>query len=156
MREGTTFAIVSVCLVLTILDSPCAAFSPSGSIPFKSAAAVSRNMVDPVIATDVGIAVVSAAAGAASQFPRINQLQRELDIARTALTQSEQELVTKITQLEDRLYEMDAEFEAQTTKFKKQYDTKMREDLARMTEKMKVGGDQRCPLVPLRCALIQY
>ncbi len=36
---------------------------------------------------DAAIAVVSAAAGAASQFPRIQQLERDLDSARSALTE---------------------------------------------------------------------
>ena len=36
---------------------------------------------------DAAIAVVSAAAGAASQLPRIQQLEKDLDLARRALTQ---------------------------------------------------------------------
>lgn len=36
---------------------------------------------------DAAIAVVSAAAGAASQLPRIQQLEKDLDTARSALTQ---------------------------------------------------------------------
>ena len=43
-------------------------------------------VVDP-ISVNVGIAVVSAAAGAATQFPKIQELERELEIAKLALTE---------------------------------------------------------------------
>lgn len=86
---------------------------------------------------DVGIAVVSAAAGAVSQLPRIQQLERELKTVRAALTDSENEMVAKIKELEDKLFLMDKEFEGQTEKFRKQYDFKMRDELERITAKMK-------------------
>lgn len=94
------------------------------------------HIIDP-FAVDFGIAVVSAAAGAASQIPRIQSLERELEITRAALTESEQELVSKITELEEKMFVMDQEFEQQTARFKKQYDQKMKEDLRQVTEKMK-------------------
>jgi alanyl-tRNA synthetase len=96
-----------------------------------------RIVLDPTV-VDAGIAVVSAAAGAASQFPRIQQLERELKSAKDSLTKSEEELVSKITELEDKLFHMDQEYEQATTRFKKQYDTKMKEDLERVADKMKV------------------
>jgi hypothetical protein len=45
-----------------------------------------RFMIDP-ISINVGIAAISAAAGAASQFPKMQALERELEIAKLALTQ---------------------------------------------------------------------
>jgi hypothetical protein len=101
-------------------------------------------VIDPLMLSldalpfDAGIAALSAAAGALSQMPKIQQLERELDITRAALTDSEQQLVDQIHELEEKLFTMDKEFEGQTEKFKKQYDLKMREDLERITEKMKV------------------
>lgn len=95
------------------------------------------HILDPAASMDLGIAVVSAAAGAASQWPRIQSLERELSTTRAALTESEQEMVAKIHALEEKLHVMDTEYEAQTDKFKKQYDLKMRDDLAAITEKMK-------------------
>jgi hypothetical protein len=96
-------------------------------------------MIDPTaFPLDVGIAAVSAAAGAFSQVPKIQQLERELDLTREALTDSEQEMVSKIHELEEKLFTMDREYEGQTDKFKKQYDLKMRDNLAQMTEKIKI------------------
>lgn len=92
--------------------------------------------IDPNLALDVGIAVASAAAGAASQLPRVQQLERELSITKEALTQSEQEMVRKITELEEKLFEMDKEFEEQTDRFKKKYDNRMRGELERIKEKI--------------------
>lgn len=70
---------------------------------------------DPLF-LDLGIAAVSAAAGAASQLPRIQELQRELDISRAALSESENEMVTKIYDLEEKLFLMDQEFEGRCIK----------------------------------------
>ena len=52
-------------------------------------------VVDP-ISVNVGIAVVSAAAGAATQFPKIQELERELDIAKLALTEVRQARHTEL------------------------------------------------------------
>jgi hypothetical protein len=96
-------------------------------------------VIDPAMfPLDIGIAAVSAAAGALAQVPKIQELERELDTTRAALTDSEQQLVSQIHELEERLFVMDREFEGQTDKFKKQYDVKMRDDLQKITEKMKV------------------
>jgi hypothetical protein len=70
---------------------------------------------DPLF-LDLGIAAVSAAAGAASQLPRIQELQRELEISRAALTESENEMVTKIHDLEEKLFQMDREYEGRFMK----------------------------------------
>jgi hypothetical protein len=93
--------------------------------------------LDPTI-VDAGIAVVSAAAGAATQLPRIRQLESDLRAAKDSLIQSEQELVGKIASLDDKLFHMDQEYEQATAKFKKQYDASMKEDLERIVAKMKV------------------
>lgn len=45
---------------------------------------------------DAAIAVVSAAAGAASQLPRIQQLEKDLDTARSALTQVRHLLIVTV------------------------------------------------------------
>ena len=50
--------------------------------------------------------------------------------------QSELELVTKITELEEKLYRMDQEFEAQTDKVKKRYDESMKLELKKVAEKV--------------------
>ena len=46
--------------------------------------------------------------------------------------------MSKITELEDKLFHMDQEYEQATTRFKKQYDARMKEDLERVADKMKV------------------
>jgi hypothetical protein len=100
---------------------------------------VDPSMLPLDVAFDAGIAALSAAAGALSQAPKIQQLERELATTRASLTESEQQLVAQIHELEEKLFVMDREFEGQTDKFKKQYDTKMREELERVTEKMKIN-----------------
>jgi hypothetical protein len=51
--------------------------------------------------------------------------------------QSEREMVNKMKELEDRLFTIDQEYEAQTARFKKQYDVRTQEQLATMKEKIK-------------------
>jgi hypothetical protein len=67
-----------------------------GADSFLVAPAISRSyrlemipemIIEPGLLMDGAIALVSAAAGAASQFPRIQELERELGIARSALTE---------------------------------------------------------------------
>jgi hypothetical protein len=109
-----------------------------------SSVSVRQFLVDPFMFSlgelplDAGIAALSAAAGALSQQSKIKELGRELETTRAALTVSEQQLVDQIHELEEKLFVMDREFEGQTDKFKKQYDLRMREDLERVTEKMKI------------------
>jgi hypothetical protein len=88
--------------------------------------------------TTIGIALVSAAAGAAAQVPKIQALEKELDTTRAALSASEEEMLDKMTKLEDQLFNMDEEFEMQTTKFQKQYDRQKQVELERITDKLKV------------------
>ncbi len=47
-------------------------------------------------------------------------------------------MVEKIKELEDKLFLMDEEFERQTEKVRKQYDKRMWDEVARVTEKVKV------------------
>jgi hypothetical protein len=59
---------------------------------FLAAPVLSRShrlemIIEPGLLIDGAIAIVSAAAGAASQFPRIQELERELGIARSSLTE---------------------------------------------------------------------
>jgi chromosome segregation ATPase len=96
------------------------------------------------IGLEVAVALVSSLAGAAAQVPRIveleterNKLKQDLTLAQTALSASEQQLVQKISQLEDSLFEMDREFEGQTAKMKKQYDNTLREELQTLAGRLK-------------------
>jgi len=85
----------------------------------------------------IGIAVVSAAAGAAAQIPRIQELEGELVKARAALEKSKGEMVTKITELEDKLFQMDQAYEEQSAKFMKAYEQRKNEEVQKITEKIK-------------------
>lgn len=85
----------------------------------------------------IGIAVVSAAAGAAVQMPRIQELEGELVKARSALEKSKGEMVTKISELEDKLFQMDKAYEEQSAKFMKEYEVKKNAEVAKITDKIK-------------------
>jgi hypothetical protein len=127
-------AILTVCL-----PAFSSSFHSSNGQTCRMTCATRRHLlpiIDPTMAMDMGIAVASAAAGAVSQFPRIQQLERELTVAKDALTDSEQQLVQKITELEERLFQMDQEFEEQTDRFKKKYDTRMRGELEKVKDKI--------------------
>jgi hypothetical protein len=95
------------------------------------------NSISPVDMTTLVAAAVGAATGAASQQPRIAQLNRELAQARLALNQTEMDMETKMNALHDKLFEMDQEYEAQTTRFQRQYDTRMKEQLQQTVDKLK-------------------
>ena len=53
------------------------------------------------------------------------------------LLKTEQELVDKVAQLEDQLFRMDQEFEAQSGKIQKRFDQKLRDELERVRKKVK-------------------
>jgi hypothetical protein len=136
-----------VLLAVSFLVSSGHAFSPSilrnnrstkNARNSASSVSVRQFLVIDPFALDFGIAALSAAGGALSQRPKIQQLERELETTRASLTESEQQLVDQIHELEEKLFTMDREFEGQTDKFKKQYDLKMRDELERVTEKMKI------------------
>jgi hypothetical protein len=128
------------------LASRVTPFSPSVSVKSSISRCPPSNMIDPLslaaildidLSLELGVAVVSAAAGAMSQLPRIQSLERELQATKSALTLSEAELVEKIKVLEDKLFLMDQEFEEQTARFKRQYDATLREQMEVTKEKLK-------------------
>jgi len=93
---------------------------------------------DVDVALEVGVvALMGAAAGAASQLPRVYALQGELARVRRQLNETETGLVEKIHVLENKLFEMDAEFEEQTAKFQRQYDQTQKQRLADIKDKLK-------------------
>ncbi len=85
----------------------------------------------------IGIAVVSAAAGAASQIPRIQELEGELAKAKEALETSKENMVNKIGELEDKLFQMDKAYEDQSAKFIQEYEERKNEEVQKITEKIK-------------------
>lgn len=91
--------------------------------------------IDPITITGM---VGSGIVGIASQFPKIQQLERELESVQESLTQSEQELVTKVTELEEKLFVMDAEFEETTSRFQKQYDQTQRVKMTAYRDKLQL------------------
>ena len=84
------------------------------------------------------VATLSAVAGALSQQPRIQELEREVVVMQKALNETKSELVSKVQAFEDKLFDMDQEYEAQTARFKKRYDTRMKKDLEAFQEKLKI------------------
>lgn len=54
-----------------------------------------------------------------------------------AMTKSKQELASKISKMEDAIFEMDTEFEGQTTRMKKNYDNTLRVELETLTIDLK-------------------
>jgi hypothetical protein len=110
--------MLSALFVIALLLAFTEGFSPSCSSRASEGSRQTRLFLLPTdpLFMDMGIAAVSAVAGAASQLPRIQELQRELDISRAALTESENEMVSKIHDLEEKLFQMDREFEGRCMK----------------------------------------
>lgn len=134
MSDKSLFLLISLIALLGGVM-----FIEAFSVPPIFRRTTARHLIDPsVIPMDVGIAVVSAAAGAVSQLPRIQELEREVESARMSLTEAENQLKLKIEELDEKLFTMDKVYEAQTEKFKKQYDAKMKEELESRVAKMKV------------------
>jgi hypothetical protein len=100
--------------------------------------------MDAVVATlvsngpEIGAAVVGAAAGALSQMPKIQQLNEQVIALQLELDISQTNLTAKIQLLEDKLFEMDREFEDQSARFKRQYDLTQRDKLHQMQEKLQM------------------
>eukprot|EP00980_Cylindrotheca_fusiformis_P021893 scaffold8740_cov113-Cylindrotheca_fusiformis.AAC.1 len=104
----------------------------------RAANAPSRtSQLNVIGAETVGIALISAAAGAASRQPEINHLEGELATARKAVETSNEELTKKIEELEDKLFEMDLAYERESAKFQKDYEKKKAIEVARIEEKLK-------------------
>jgi hypothetical protein len=68
--------------------------------------------------------------------PALFTLLAYLSILR-GMIQMEQEMVDKVSQLEDRLYQMDQEFEVQSGRLKKKWDETLRQELERVRQKVK-------------------
>ena len=85
----------------------------------------------------IGFAIISAAAGAASQVPKIQQLEGELTETRAALEQSKEDMKSRIAELEDKLFLMDKAYEDQSQKFIVEYEKRKDTEVAKVTEKMK-------------------
>lgn len=85
----------------------------------------------------VGIALLSAAAGAAARQPEVNALETELATARTAVESSQEEMAKKIEELEDKLFAMDMAYERESAKFQEDYEKKKAIEVAKITEKLK-------------------
>ena len=97
---------------------------------------VLANTLSPVEMSSL-VAVASAAAGAISQQPRIQHLQQELATARKALNETTVAMEDKMGALEEKLFVMDREYEAQTARFKRQYDVKAKEELERKADRIR-------------------
>ena len=118
------------------------AFQPFHTVAKTVASSYRRNTggsrlnVVPGVET-IGIALVSAAMGAVSQQPRMNALQEELTEVKGSLEQSQQQMVTKISQLEDRLFQMDNAYEEQSAKFMKEYEERKNREVQKITDKIR-------------------
>uniref|UniRef100_A0A7S4UK20 Uncharacterized protein n=1 Tax=Ditylum brightwellii TaxID=49249 RepID=A0A7S4UK20_9STRA len=143
----STFHVNSFPIVVPSRKSPSVPHLPTLS-PEKSSGrkitTTSLHVIPELGAADFVVAVASAAAGAASQIPRIRELEKqrkelesELENAYTALSSSKQELSVKITELEDSIFEMDREFEGQTSRMKRKYDDSLRKELDALSVKLK-------------------
>uniref|UniRef100_A0A7S1GR98 Uncharacterized protein n=1 Tax=Cyclophora tenuis TaxID=216820 RepID=A0A7S1GR98_CYCTE len=107
------------------------------AVPTEMRAVIDPNLYNNFLLDPAVVAVVSAAAGAAAQVPRIQQLERDLEQAHTELMEMEDQMVDKIKILEDQLFEMDTEFEQQSAREKKKYDMTLREEIEKTTKKLK-------------------
>ena len=149
MTRFTYISLIYISICCLIVSFFCAdAFLPAPIISngMVLQPTLLEMVVDPImlgaglnldVAVEVGIALASAAAGAMTQIPRVQQLERELEAAKFALTASELDLVEKIRVLEDKLFVMDQEFEEQTVKFQRQYDKKQKDQIEAFKEKIK-------------------
>jgi hypothetical protein len=81
--------------------------------------------------------MISAAAGAATRQPEIQELESELAKVRASLETSKEKMVQKIEELEDKLFHMDLEYEGQTAKFQKEYDELKKVEIERISDKIK-------------------
>lgn len=137
--------IVKSLIIVLAWSCSAGAFSVSSASTSRGAQGSSLNALDPSIINaaaatylpSVGVALASAAAGAATQMPRIQALEAELQSAKEALDATQQEMEAKLDELEDRLFSMDAEFEAQTARFQRKYDQEKKKELEKLTAKLK-------------------
>jgi hypothetical protein len=114
-----------------LLSKPIAAFHPAATPK------ISDSSLHLIGVETIGIALISAAAGAGSQAPKIQSLESELSDARKALDQSKSDMVLKIEHLEDKLFQMDQAYEVQSATFQKEYNQRKQEEVAKITDKLK-------------------
>lgn len=123
------------CVIAISFVSSVASFQ--ATTPTSAIVTPSSSRLHIVGVETIGIAVVSAAAGAATQLPRIQELEGELVKARAALETSKGEMVAKINELEDKLFQMDQAYEEQSAKFMKEYEQRKNSEVQKITEKIK-------------------
>ncbi|CAJ1944519.1 unnamed protein product [Cylindrotheca closterium] len=100
----------------------------------KSHSSTSLNIIG---AETIGIALVSAAAGAAARQPEINSMQVELIEARKKVEDSKEQVAKKIEELEEKLFEVDRAYEVESAKFQKEFEKRKEKEVAIITEKIK-------------------
>jgi len=83
------------------------------------------------------LVAASTCTGILSQQPRINELNKDLLEAQAALNATIQERDIQLSELEDKVFEMDTLYEQQTAKFKKQYDAQKKVEIERLNERLK-------------------
>lgn len=138
MRSLSRLSLFFSCLTF---GSPTQAFVPHA--PRRSGNCLQSGLDPELITTGMPViqmgvvAAASAVAGAFSQQPRIQELENMLLESQRALNETRLDTERKMAQLEDKLFEMDKEFEAQTARFKKRYDNQMREELEKTKEKIR-------------------
>jgi len=107
-----------------------------------TARSTAMHLVDPSSIADVGVVVASAAAGALAQFPRIANLQEELEKTKMELKLESEKVGNKMEELESRMFQVDQEFEEQTARFKKKYDAQAKEQLDEKLQKIRMEYEE--------------
>jgi hypothetical protein len=104
--------------------------------PATWTAAITTGVASLEPVATAGIALVSAAAGAASAIPRIQALEQELAVVRAALDASEAAYQAKLEELEETLFQLDKEYESQTATLKKEWDRQKANELNALRKKL--------------------
>ncbi|KAL3945399.1 MAG: hypothetical protein SGBAC_000532 [Bacillariaceae sp.] len=128
-------------LVWSLRDAGVSSFSVSDlSTPCRASQyqkSQSSTSLDIIGAETIGIALVSAAAGAAARQPEINNLQTELVEAQKKVEDSKSQVAQKIEELEEKLFEVDRAYEMESAKFQKEYEKRKQKEIAIISEKIK-------------------
>lgn len=104
--------------------------------PATWAAAITTGVGSFEPVATAGIALISAAAGAASTIPRIQALENELSVVKKALDASEAAYRQKLDELEENLFQLDKEYESQTASLKKEWDRQKVNELNALQKKL--------------------
>lgn len=93
---------------------------------------------------DIALSAASAVAGAATQLPRVAKLReetktqgRELEIASSGLSQSEQTLIRRIAELENAVVLIDREYERLSRQLKLDFDETLKRELEDLDRKLR-------------------